>query len=457
MRPARCGTIVTAILNTIFPAGLWAQNPGSVRGSVTDSSGSVVAGAILLLQPAGPENGRTSITDQDGSFQFNAVTPGTYSLTIVALGFTDRKMDITVAADETLELPSAVLQVAPAKSTVQVGLSQKERAAEQVHEEEQQRILGVLPNFLVTYQQDTAPLTAAQKFRLGWKIIVDPEVLIATGLVAGIEQARNAYPEFGQGMEGYGKRVGAAYADQVSAVLVGRIVTQTLFHQDPRYYFKSDGSFGARLLFAIGTAFVCKGDNGRWQPDYSDVIGGLAAGEISTLYYPASSRTGLRLFHNVLLGFGGRASAHIVQQFIYSKLTTHIPKAAARLKLDLPEGTPVDLISVEDLRSGSPQGTHEMSFVLEKNIEADGVVVAKEGSKAMGEVSYGATDNPRGAQTVSLSIEHVSLEAGKTSIPLRSSPKRGESAAIEYRWVEDTGRIEVTLYSARDVAVTPAP
>lgn len=267
MRPARCGTIVTAILSAIFPVGLWAQNPGSVRGSVTDSSGSVVAGAILLLQTAGPENGRTSITDQDGSFQFNAVTPGTYSLTIVALGFTDRKMDITVAADETLELPSAVLQVAPAKSTVQVGLSQKERAAEQVHEEEQQRILGVFPNFLVTYQQDTAPLTAAQKFRLGWKIVVDPEVLIASGLVAGIEQARNAYPEFGQGMEGYGKRLGAAYADQVSAVFVGRIVTQTLFRQDPRYYFKSDGSFGARLLYAIGTAFVCKGDNGRWQPD----------------------------------------------------------------------------------------------------------------------------------------------------------------------------------------------
>lgn len=406
-----------------------------------------------MLQPAGAASGRTSITDQDGAFRFTLVQPGAYSLTIVALGFSDRKLDVAVAAGENVELPPTALQVAPAKSTVEVGLSQKELAVEQVHQEEKQRVLGIFPNFLVTYQQDAAPLTAAQKLQLGWKTIVDPEVLVATPLIAGIEQARNSYPEFGQGMEGYGKRLGAAYADRVTGVFVGRIVTQTIFHQDPRYYYKHDGSFGARLLYAIGTAFVSKGDNGHWQPDYSDVIGGMAAAEISTLYYPASSRTGLRLFHNVLLGFGGRAANHILQQFVFSQVTTHMPKVAAHLKLVLPEGIPVELISVEDLKSGS--GTRQVTFVLAKNIEVDGVVVAKEGSKARGEVN--TTSLPPGdREAVGISIEHVSLEAGKTGVPLRGSPKKGEAAALQYHWVEDTGRIEVTLYAAQNVTVTPA-
>jgi hypothetical protein len=442
-----------------------AQNPpaagapelGSVRGKVTDASGSVVAGAIIMLAPEGSQNGRTSVTDQDGSFHFTAVEPGRYSLTIVALGFADHAMDVSVVAGENPELPPAVLQVATAKSTVQVGLSPRELAVEQVHQEEKQRILGVFPNFLVTYQANAAPLTAAEKLQLGWKIIVDPEVLIGTAATAGIEQARNSYHEFGQGMEGYGKRLGAAYADQVSGVFIGRIVTQTVFHQDPRYFFKSDGSFGARLLYAIGTAFVTKGDNGRWQPDYSDVIGGLAAGEISTLYYPASSRTGLRLFHNVLLGFGGRASAHIVQQFLYSKLTTHMPKIAAHLKLDLTDGTPVSLISVEDLRSGTLTGTRPVTFVLAKNLEVDGVVVAKEGSKAMGEVTYSSTPPTAagGAESVQMALENVSLQAGNIMVPLRSSPKKGGPAALEYHWVEDTGRIAVTLYAAQNVKIVP--
>ena len=144
-------------------------------------------------------------------------------------------------------------------------------------------------------------------------------------------------------MEGYGKRFGADYADSVSGVFIGHILTQSVFHQDPRYFYKGSGSFRARALYAIATAFVCKGDNGRWQPDYSDVIGGVASGEISTLYYPASSRTGLRLFHSFLLGFGGRASAHLLQEFVYRKLTTHVPKIAARSRPILREGTPVSL------------------------------------------------------------------------------------------------------------------
>jgi len=432
--------------------------PGTIRGTVTDTSGSVVVAAIVTLQPAGSTVQRTTITDQAGSFHFSAVEPGPYTLTIAAGGFTDRKTDVSVVSGENPPLPPSVLQVAPSISKVDVGLSQHELAVEQVHAEEKQRLLGVFPNFFVSYQPNAAPLTAAQKFQLGWKTIIDPVVLLGSGITAGIEQARNSYPEFGQGMEGYGKRLGAGYADRVSGVFIGHVVTQSVFHQDPRYFYKGTGSFGSRFLYAIATAFVCKGDNGRWQPDYSDVIGGLAAGEISTLYYPASSRPGLRLFHNVLLGFGGRASGHLLHEFVYRKLTTHVPKIAARSLPILRDGIPVPLISVEDLRSNTPQNARPIAFVLAKDIEVAGVIVAKAGSKAIGQATYTAVPPAAAggsAEAMHLSLESVHLKIGATDVPLRNAQQKGGGGTLEYHWLEDTGRIALVLYTAQNVTLPP--
>jgi hypothetical protein len=429
--------------------------PGTVRGTVTDASGSIVVAAIVTLRPADSTRERTTITDQAGSFHFFTVPPGTYTLTIAAAGFSERKTNVSVVSGENAPLPPVILEIAPAISKVDVGLSQHDLAVEQVHAEEKQRLLGIFPNFFVSYQPNTAPLTAAQKFQLGWKTIIDPVVFLGSGITAGIEQWHNTYPEFGQGMEGYSKRFGADYADAVSGVFIGHVLTQSFFHQDPRYFYKGTGSFRARVLYAIATAFVCKGDNGRWQPDYSDVIGGLASGEISTLYYPASSRTGLRLFHNVLLGFSGRASAHLLQEFVYRKLTTHVPKIAARSQPVVPEGSPVSLISVEDLRSNTSQNPKPVAFVLSNDIEVAGVIVANAGSEAVGQVTYNIVPSADGNQEVHMSLDDVRLKIGKAEVPLRSSQQNGSASALEYRWLEDTGRIAVVLYIAKNVTLPP--
>src|ERR1019366_1572338 len=133
-----------------------------------------------------------------------------------------------------------------------------------------------------------------------------------TSISAGIQQARNNYPEFGQGTEGYAKRFGAQYANRVSRVIIGRVVMQSIFHQDHRYFYKGTGSNRSRALYAIGTAFVVKGDNGNWQFDYSDVLVGMAAHELSTLYYPSTSRPVRRLADDVLLGFPGMAENNLL-------------------------------------------------------------------------------------------------------------------------------------------------
>jgi hypothetical protein len=431
--------------------------PGSIDGVVTDSSGSVVVGALVTLGSTPSTGKRTTVTNETGSFHFSAVAPGNYTITIVGDGFAPwTAASIMVREGETPAVTSAVLQVASVSTKLDVGLSPKELAVEQLKTEETQRLLGVFPNYFVTYDPHAAPLNAAQKLHLGWKTIVDPITILSSAIVAGIQQARNSYHEFGQGMEGYGKRFGAQYADNVNGVIVGGVIMQTVFHQDPRYFYKGTGSFRSRALYAIATAFVRKGDNGHWQPDYSDVLGSLAAGEFSTLYYPASSRTGLRLFHDVLSGFGWSAASNLFEEFLSRKITTHVPKVATALSQPiLREGTPVSLISVEELSSKTAEGAGPIDFVLASDILVGGVLVAKAGSKAEGEVRY-ASGPDAGGEGMHVELERVHLKVGSAEVPLRSAPLRKGGAVLVYHRLEDSERIAIVLYVAANASLPPA-
>lgn len=372
-------------LGTMFLAGVVLAQSASVQGTARDSSGLAVTGAVVTLETAASAGQRLAVTDQVGSFRFSSVDPGNYKLSIAAPGFELWSVaNVAVAAGDNQPL-SAVLQVAASVASVNVTLSQHELAAEQVKAQEKQRLLGIFPDFFVSYAPDAAPLTAAQKFQLGWKTIVDPVAFLGTGIAAGIQQGRNNYPEFGQGVEGYAKRFGAQYGNRVSSVLVQRVVMQSIFHQDPRYFYKGTGSFRAPAFYAIGTAFVRKGDNGHWQPDYTDVLGGLASHEISTLYYPTSSRPVRRLVDDVLLGFAGRAGNNLAHEFILRKVTVHAPKVAAGVTpWILPEGTPVSLISVENWTPKTAENSGPVAFLLDRDLQVNGVIVAPIGSKAWG-------------------------------------------------------------------------
>ncbi|HYB76734.1 MAG TPA: carboxypeptidase regulatory-like domain-containing protein, partial [Candidatus Bathyarchaeia archaeon] len=130
---------------------------------------------------------------------------------------------------------------------------------------------------------------------------------------------------YGQGAEGYAKRYGAGYADMVTGTFIGGAVLASLLKQDPRYFYKGVGSKRSRFLYAIANAVICKGDNGRWQPNYSGVIGNLAAGGISNLYYPASDRTGAKLtFENAAIATASTAISNVFQEFFSRKLTPKV-------------------------------------------------------------------------------------------------------------------------------------
>ena len=432
-----------------------AQASAQIAGAVTDPSGSVVEGALITLINGASLQKHTTVTGPAGAFQFPSVEPGSYLLTIAADGFATWTGDVVVRLHERQPLLSVMLRVAPASTKVDVTLPPRELAVEQLKAEEKQRLLGVFPHYFVNYDANAAPLKAAQKLQLGWKTIFDPVPILFSAIGAGIEQARNSYHEFGQGTEGYAKRFGAQYADDVNGTIIGHVLMHSVFRQDPRYFYKGTGSFRSRVLYAVATAFVCKGDNGHWQPDYSSVLGGLASGEISTLYYPHSSRTGLRLFHNVLLGFGGRASGNLSEEFLMKYITTHVPKAAMRLNHPvLREGTPMSLISVEDLTSKTAKDAGPVTFVLANDIEAGGAVLAKAGAKAYGEIKY-SSDPAVDAEATHIGLQNVHIKVSGADVTLRATKTRNGAGPLEYRRLEDSGRIAITLYVAESVKLAP--
>jgi hypothetical protein len=300
-----------------------------ISGRIVDQTGVAVVGARIALAFEDSSQSQEALTGDDGLFTFANARPGSFHLTIAAAGFATQEFSGILSSTENFTVPQIVLTVASVSTEVRVvPPSQVEIAREQIKEEEKQRALGIIPNFYVTYIPDAAPLTPRQKFGLAWKSMVDPVTFGLTGAIAGLQQAQNDFSGYGQGAEGYGRRYGAAYGDMVTSTLIGSAILPSLLKQDPRYFYKGTGSKRSRLLYAIANSVICKGDNGHWQANYSAIIGGLAAGGISNLYYPAKDREGAELtFQNTLIGIGATAAANVLQEFVIKRFTSNAPKS----------------------------------------------------------------------------------------------------------------------------------
>jgi hypothetical protein len=310
-------------------ADLPAANSASIHGTVTSADGSVYQGAHVELWfgSEGAQPAEVGQTDNDGAFSFIHLPAGPFRLIVSSAGFTKQQVNGSLRPGEAFEAQPIVLPMASATNDVVVsGGSRVEIAQAQLNFEEKQRVLGVLPNYYVSYDHEAEPLTARQKYQLAWKSQIDPVTWVTTAAVAGFEQAHGTFSGYGQGAEGYSKRFSANYADGFIGTMLGSAVLPAWWKQDPRYFYKGTGSFMSRAGYAIANAVICKGDNGHWQPAYSAIIGGLAAGGISNLYYPASDRSNVGLiFESAVIGTGEGAIQNLVQEFIVRKLTPRLP------------------------------------------------------------------------------------------------------------------------------------
>jgi hypothetical protein len=138
-----------------------------------------------------------------------------------------------------------------------------------------------------------------------------------------VQQWRNDYGGFGDGASGYAKRYAAAYATVWTRSLITQVVLPSVLRQDPRYFYKGAGSKRSRALYAMSRSVIRKGDNGRWQPNYSGILGSLASGAMSNIYYPEEDRRGARLtLQNTAIGIASEAIRNVTQEFFYARFTS---------------------------------------------------------------------------------------------------------------------------------------
>ena len=302
---------------------------GSISGKVVDQSGANIAGAVVKLTREGQSSGLEVTSDEDGLFAFTNVAPGPFQLTISSPGLATQESSGTLQSGEAYVTPLIMLVIPTQVTEVHVGLTQEELADVQVKEEVKQRVFGVIPNFYVSYDASPAPLTAKHKFELAWKSASDPVTLIGVGVLAGIGQAGDRWGAYGQGAQGYAKRYGASYANVFASTFIGGAVMPSILKQDPRYFYKGSGSKRSRILYALASSVICKGDNGHWQPNYSNVIGSFAGAGLQALYIPANDRRGSGfVVSSALIRLGETSLAGVLQEFVFSKLT-HGPRRSA--------------------------------------------------------------------------------------------------------------------------------
>jgi hypothetical protein len=302
------------------------QRSGTISGTVMDRTGAVVAGARVKLARPDQSSSQEVVSGSDGQFSFASVLPGSFQLTVTSAGFAPQAVTLLLHPGEIFLVPPIPLTVATTVTQVDVALSPVEVAEEQIKDQEKQRVLGVIPNFYVSYDHNPVPLSSKQKFKLAWKMTVDPVTFAMIGAIAGVQQANNSFSGYGQGAQGYAKRYAASYADLTAGTFIGSAILPSLLKQDPRYFYKGSGTKRSRILYALANAVVCRGDNGSWQANYSSILGNLAAGGISNLYYPAESRQGATLtIENALVGIGATAAANVLQEFFMRKVTSNAP------------------------------------------------------------------------------------------------------------------------------------
>ena len=338
VHPCLRARFAAILISSIFQVAAWPQEAttgsiaqsaaiaatGTVQGRVLDEAGAAVAAAPVKLEFETGEF-HTTHTDAEGSYSFSALPAGEFALTATARGFASFTNPRTLLAPgQTLQLADIALSVAPLSVHAEVTASKREVAEAQMQSEVKQRLIGFLPNYYVVYFKDPAPLSAGQKMRLAFRLVIDPVTFGIDAAQAAAETNSKNYEEYGTGAEGFAKRYAAAYADDFIGTVVGSGLMHVVFRQDPRYYYKGSGSVHSRVLYALSWSFRCKGDNGKWQVNYSSLLGDIASASISNLYYPKAIRNsaGETVKYSVL-GLASQSVNALLQEFLFKKITTH--------------------------------------------------------------------------------------------------------------------------------------
>ena len=309
-------------VSTLPAAPPTAEQIGSITGTVLDAQDELVPGAAVTLDGATPNDHRETFASDEGSFRFVGLKPGSYRLTISANGFvTWTSPTIALGPGQYQVVQGIHLELVGNDTSVTVYASPQQLSTEQVNIALDQRVFGVIPNFYVAYDHNAPPLTAKSKFQLALRVSDDPITIAGVLFMAGVNQGVRI-PDYRLGAEGYGERVGSVAADGFTDIFFGGAVLPALLHQDPRYFYQGTGTKTSRLLHALAGPFVCHGDNGHLEPNYSTVGGDIVSAGFSNLYYPRGDRTWTFFGENVMISTIERTASTVTQEFVLGHLTS---------------------------------------------------------------------------------------------------------------------------------------
>ena len=159
------------------------------------------------------------------------------------------------------------------------------------------------------------PLTAGGKLKVAALDAVNPIRIVGAAVSAGIAQASDPYPEWGDGGEGYAKRFGAAVADEASGHIFKGFVFPALLRTDPRYFRKDHGSAGGRIGYAVTRVFVTRTDSGHQTFNASEFLGAASSAALSTTYYPRSGSSTNDAISRAGLGVASDMGWNVFKEF----------------------------------------------------------------------------------------------------------------------------------------------
>ena len=295
--------------------------PASLFGTTVDSDAAAIPDATVTVYGPTGEQLISVKSDDSGNFHVSGV-PSTVvcKVKIQAKGFAAQNFDsVVLSPGQNFELTG--IKLVPGAEVSVDAESAEQIAVMEVHEEEQQRILGIIPNFYVVYDHNVEPLSTKLKYKLAIKSATDVVALGGAMFIGAIDQAADT-PAYVQGWKGYGQRVGANYADAASDVIIGGAILPSMLHQDPRYFYQGTGTKKSRFWHAVQAPFICRGDDGKNEFNYSSIGGDLISGALTEVYFPPSDRGPGLVFSQAGVTTGGRILNALAQEFIFSRFTT---------------------------------------------------------------------------------------------------------------------------------------
>jgi hypothetical protein len=180
---------------------------------------------------------------------------------------------------------------------------------------EDKRVLGVLPNYRTAEKTKIYhPISAQYKLTIAAKDSFDYPLVGLGAAFAGIYQLENSHPQFGQGMAGYSRRLGPAYADQAIGNMMTEGFLPMLLKEDPRYFRMAEGTKKARTFYALSRIFVTKRDSGARSFNNSEVFGNGISSAIGLTYY-SDDRSLKNYSENWVTQLGTDALANVIKEF----------------------------------------------------------------------------------------------------------------------------------------------